>query len=255
MQYVVPRSIYILAGIMIILEVGGSRFAWRILRDNYLKITPHHRRTLIVGAGDADCLIAKELKHSRYSELYPVAFVDDDCYKWNLEVLGIPVLGGRERIPELVKKLDIDKIVIAIPSTSKTEIAEIMNICKSTRVKVKILPKVSDLISQRVSISMIREMSAEDLLGREPVKVDLDGIAGYLRNQVILITGAGGSIGSELCRQVAGFNPEKLLLLGHGENSIYEIDRELRDTFPGLALEPVIADIQDIRCLEEIFKK
>lgn len=251
--FVVPRSIFPLSWALIILSVGGSRLAWRMFRDSYLKLQPHHRRTLIIGAGQAGALIAKELKHSPDSDLYPIAFIDDDRTKWDLEIMGLPVVGGRERIPETVHKYNIQKIVIAIPSASKTEIARIIEICKTTKVRIKILPRVFDLINGKVSVNMIREVSVEDLLGREPVQVDLEGIAGYVTDQVVLVTGAGGSIGSELCRQICPFNPKKLLLLGHGENSIYDIELELSRMFPNLTLETVIADIQDRRRIREVF--
>lgn len=249
----VPRSIFILSWVLIILGIGGSRFAWRILRDSYLKIQPHHRRTLIIGAGQAGVLIAKELKHTPDSHLYPVAFIDDDSNKWKLEVLGLPVLGGREYIPEVVRKHSIEKIVIAIPSASRADISKIIEICKSTKTKMKILPRVSDIITSKISVNMIREVSVEDLLGRDQVQVDLKEIAGYVTYQVVLVTGAGGSIGSELCRQIARFSPHKLLLLGHGENSIYDIALELKKSFPRLGLETVIADIQDAARIRHIF--
>lgn len=252
-ELVVPRSIYLLSWVLITTGVGTSRLAWRMFRDSYFKIQPHHRRTLIVGAGKAGALIAKELKHATDSELYPVAFIDDDRSKWDLEVMGLPVLGGREQIPEVVDKYHIQKIIIAIPSASKAETAKVLDICKTTKAKIKILPRVSDLISSKVSVSMIREVSVEDLLGRDPVQVDLEGIANYVTHQVVLVTGAGGSIGSELCRQVCPFNPKKLLLLGHGENSIYDIELELKNSFPGVKLETIIANIQDHLRIREVF--
>lgn len=252
-ELIVPRSIYFLSWVLIILGVGGSRLTWRMFRDSYLKLQPHHRRTLIIGAGKAGALIAKELKHSPDSDLYPVAFIDDNCMKWNLEVMGLPVVAGRERIPEVVNKYHIQKIVIAIPSASKTEIAKIIDLCKTTKAKIKILPRVTDLINGKLSLKMIREVSVEDLLGRDPVKVDLDGIADYVTNQIVLVTGAGGSIGSELCRQILPFSPKKLLLLGHGENSIYDIEMELKKNFPDLACETIIADIQDRQRMREVF--
>lgn len=253
--FVVPRSIYIMSWALITIGIGGSRLAWRIFRDSYFKIQPHHRRTLIVGAGKAGALIAKELKHSQDSELYPVGFIDDDSAKWNLEVMGLPVLGGRERIPEAVEELNVQKIVIALPSASRGEIAKIIDICKDTKAKIKILPRVSDIVSSRISVNMIREVSVEDLLGRDPVQVDLEGIANYVTNQVVLVTGAGGSIGSELCRQIAPFKPKQLLLLGHGENSIYEIEMELRKSFSTISMQLIIADIQDRSRLNEVFEQ
>lgn len=251
--FVVPRSIYILSWVLMLVGIGGSRFAWRMIRDNYLKIQPHHKRALIIGAGSAGALIAKEMKHAKDSPFYPVAFVDDDPSKRNLEVMGLPIVGGCGEIPEIVEQYQIDEILIAIPSAPKDKIAEVIDICKITKTNIKILPRVTDLINGNVSLKMIRDVKVEDLLGREPVQVDLQGIAGYVTDQAVLITGAGGSIGSELCRQIAPFAPGKLLLLGHGENSIYDIELELRKEYPDLELETLIADIQDRRRLQEVF--
>ena len=254
-SFVVPRSIYVLSWGLMIAIIGGSRFAWRMLRDSYLKSADrtYYSRTLIVGAGSAGVLIAKELKYANNPDLYPFAFIDDDNRKWKLHVMGMPILGGREKIPEAVKKYNIEKIIIAMPSVSKSETAKIIDICKNTSAKIKILPRVGDLVSN-ISVSMIREVNLEDLLGRDPVQVDLQGIANYVTSKVVLVTGAGGSIGSELCRQISIFGPAKLLLLGHGENSIYIIEMELSYSFPNLKLETIIADIQDYRRLKEVFE-
>lgn len=252
-DFVVPRSIFILSWALIIFGVGGSRFAWRIFRDKIIKIQPHHRRTLIIGAGDAGVLIAKELKHSLDSSLYPVAFIDDDYTKRKLEIYGLPIVGGRADIPEVVEKYRIEKIVIAIPSASRDEISKIIEICQQTKAQIKILPRVADLVNQKVSINMIREVGVEDLLGRDPIEVDLEGIANYVTKKVVLVTGAGGSIGSELCRQIARFAPKKLLLLGHGENSIYDIEMELKKSFSQLSVETIIADVQDKHRISEVF--
>ncbi len=251
---VIPRSIYPISLMLIFLTVGGSRFIWRMLRDNYIKIQPHHKRALIIGAGDAGTMIVKELKHTD-SEYYPVAFIDDNENKQDLEVLGVPVVGGREQIPAAVKKHNIQLIILALPSASRKEIADILKICKQTGCQIKMIPRMQDLIDGKVSLSTIRDVSVEDLLGREPVSVNLEEIAGYLSGQVVLVTGAGGSIGSELCRQVAAFQPKLLILLGHGENSIYEVELELRNRYPSLQLEPVIADIQNRNRIEAIFAK
>lgn len=252
--FLVPRSISILVWTLLILGVGGSRLAWRMFRDSYTKLPlrVNNRRTLIIGAGKAGALLVKELKQGE-SDLYPVAFIDDDKSKWQLEVMGLPVLGGRERILEVVKNHNIQKIVIAMPGATKKQIAEIIAICKETAVKIKLLPRVCDLVSQKISVSMIREVRVEDLLGRDPVTVDLEGIANYVTNKTVLVTGAGGSIGSELCRQIAPFQPRQLLLLGHGENSIYTIELELKKAFPALEIETVIADIQNRHHISEIF--
>jgi len=251
---VVPRSIYLLSGMLIIIGIGGSRLTWRMFRDNYLKIQPHHKRALIIGAGDAGALIARELKHSPDNEFYPVAFIDDDPNKKSLELMGMPVLGGRESIHDVVENHQIKEIIIAIPSAPRSQVAEIIELCKTTKANIKILPKVSDIVSGKVSLKKIRDVNVEDLLGRDPIEVDLHGIADYVTDQIVLITGAGGSIGSELCRQIAPFSPERLLLLGHGENSIYDIELELRKKYPGLKIETVIADVQDRDRINEVFE-
>lgn len=253
-QFVVPRSIYLLSGMLIIFGIGGSRFIWRIFRDSYFKIQPHHKRVLIVGAGDAGALIAKELKHSS-TDYYPVAFIDDDDSKQALEVHGLPVIGKREDIPNVVKNYDIEQIIIAMPSGQNSEVAKIIDICKKTKTNIKILPRVSDIVTDKIDLNKIRDVNVEDLLGRDPVKVDLNGIADYVNKRVVLVTGAGGSIGSELSRQIAPFNPEKILLLGHGENSIYDIELELRRKFPNLAIETIIANLQDRSRVKEIFNE
>ncbi|GIQ71261.1 UDP-N-acetylglucosamine 4,6-dehydratase [Xylanibacillus composti] len=249
---VVPRSIYLLSTILIFMSVGASRFLWRIFRDNYMKIQPHHRKALIVGAGEAGVLVVRELKHNK-ADLYPIAFIDDDPHKQKSELMGVPIVGTRHNIPQVVRKYGIQDIIIALPSSSRTEILDIINICKETNTQIKIIPRVNDLIHGKFTINMIRDVSVEDLLGREPVQVDMEEIAGYLRGKVVLVTGAGGSIGSEICRQVANVQPKRLILLGHGENSIYQIEMELKKDYPKLALFPIIADVQDKPRLEEVF--
>lgn len=256
-NFVVPQSIYLLSWVLIILGSGGTRFAWRIIRDTYfkLKLRKIGCRTLIIGAGEAGVLIARELKGSTDSGIYPVAFIDDERSKWNLQILGLSVVGGREHIPQVVDKYQIQLIIIAMPSVSKVETSKIIEICKNTKAKIKILPRVSDLVSKEVSINMIRKVNVEDLLGRDQVMVDLGGIADYVTDQVVLVTGAGGSIGSEICRQIMSFKPEKLVLLGHGENSIYDIQMELNKSFPDASFETIIADIKDRQRMSEVFTK
>lgn len=250
---VVPRSIFLIVMGLNIVFLGGSRLLWRMSRDGYTKLQPHHERALIVGAGDAGTLVARDLKHNERISVYPIGFVDDDPSKCDLEVLGIPVLGSREDIPQIVEEHKVDMIIIAIPSAKRKDIRQIFDIAKNSKVRVKILPQVSDIIEGKVSLQQIRDVRVEDLLGRDPVQVDLQGIMDYVTNKTVLVTGAGGSIGSELCRQIAEFNPKELLLLGHGENSIYLIEMELREKFPHLELIPLIADVQDRLRMDEVF--
>ncbi|NOU88995.1 NAD-dependent epimerase/dehydratase family protein [Paenibacillus sp. LMG 31460] len=250
----VPFSIYIRVVENMILIIGASRFLWRVVRDKYYKKKTNQRQALIIGAGDCGILIAKELKFNPNSPVYPVAFIDDDPSKYKHLVMGIPVLGARNEIIRIAEDYEIEEIIIAMPSVSKIDISEIIDICKHTKAKMKIIPRINDLIEGKVTINAIRDVQVEDLLGRDPINIDLEGVANYVQDKVVLVTGAGGSIGSELCRQIAPFNPRRLILLGHGENSIYGIEKEIHRLFPSLKIEPVIADVQDKERMEDVFR-
>ncbi|NWQ39180.1 polysaccharide biosynthesis protein [Bacillus sp. EB106-08-02-XG196] len=227
--------------------IGGSRFFGRMYRDSHLNRASNKKRTLIVGAGSAGMMVARQLKKNSEDNLLPVAFIDDDIKKHQLEILGIPIIGGIRMIETTVKKLKIDHIVIAIPSLNKRELSTIFNECAKTNVKTQSLPMIEDLITGKVSVKQFRDVQVEDLLGREPVELDINSITENITGKVVLVTGAGGSIGSEICRQISKFHPRQLVLLGHGENSIYSIEMELKDTFKNIETEyiPVIADLQD----------
>ncbi|WP_240489181.1 polysaccharide biosynthesis protein [Cohnella thermotolerans] len=209
--------------------------------------------TLIYGAGDCGILVARELLSPTMNDRKLIGFIDDDPHKHKLTAYNLPVLGDRKAIASIVSEFEVKEIIIAIPSAPKTVTSEIINLCISTGAKVRIIPGISDMLNGRISFSTIRDVDVEDLLGRDQVKTDLVGIAEYVQDKVVLVTGAGGSIGSELCRQIAPFQPSKLLLLGHGENSIYNIEMELKSTHPHLHIEPIIADIQDRARIETIF--
>ncbi|OBZ11234.1 nucleoside-diphosphate sugar epimerase/dehydratase [Bacillus sp. FJAT-26390] len=252
----VPLSITSRTLELMLLFMGGSRFLWRLIRVNRTKKTALTNNVLIVGAGDCGALIAKEFMTSNsFMGNRIIGFIDDDPHKRNMQVVGLPVLGTRLNIEEIAAKHQIHDIVIAMPSVKRVHITEIINICKLTGAKVKIIPSINDFIRGRVAVKSLRNVEVEDLLGREPVITDLEGIANYVSDKVVLVTGAGGSIGSELCRQISAFKPSSLLLLGHGENSIYLIEMELRSKFPNVHLETVIADIQDRGRLESVFHK
>lgn len=243
-QHITLRALAI-TWMMHVFLIGGSRFFWRLYRDSYIKPTAEQKRTLIVGAGAAGRMVVRQLLY-RNSELLPVAFIDDDVKKHNLQVMGVPIYGDINHIEQIAGDLNIEHIVIAIPSLKPRELNKIYLECSKTRIKTQILPKIEDIMTGKVSINMFRDVEVEDLLGRDPVKLDTESIANTLTGEVILITGAGGSIGSEICRQVAKFEPRKLILLGHGENSIYNIDLELRQKYgEQIEIIPVIADIQD----------
>ncbi|WP_019908912.1 polysaccharide biosynthesis protein [Paenibacillus sp. HW567] len=250
----VPFGVEIRAMETILVLVGGSRFLWRVFRygRNNTKDTETH--ALIVGAGDCGMLIAKEMMGPSFAQTKLIGFIDDNQNKYHMSILGLPVLGNRYDIPRLVKEKEIHEIIIAMPSVSRTEISEIINLAKTTGAKLKIIPALNDLIAGKISVKKLRDVSVEDLLGREPIIADLNGILGYVHNKTVMVTGAGGSIGSELCRQVAPFAPDKLLLLGHGENSIYTIEMELRKSFPELNVITVIADVQDRNRMMDVFR-
>ncbi len=235
-----------LAWMLHVLLIGGSRFSWRVYRDRYIKPQVEPKRALIVGAGAAGTLLVRQLLKNLDAGIKPVAFIDDDPKKYKLHILGLPVVGDSKRIAKTVETLNIDKIIIAIPSLSKDEMQRIFEECSGTKAKTVIMPMMEDVMLGKVSVNQFRDVQVEDLLGREPVELDVESISKKLTDKTILVTGAGGSIGSEICRQVCKFQPKKILLLGHGENSIYQIDMELRNKHKDqIEIIPLIADIQD----------
>lgn len=256
-RFPLPRGVFVLSWMFNIILIGGSRLAWRLFRDYALMLNKPRggKPVLIVGAGDAGVLVAKELKSHYNGRINIVGFVDDDLAKQKLKILNVPVLGDRNSIPHLVEQYSIQEIIIAIPSAEGKVVREIFTICQETKAEVKILPGMYELIDGKVTVNQIREVQVEDLLGRDPVKVDLEGISKYLEDQVVLVTGAGGSIGSELCRQIASFGPKKLLLLDNCENNVYDIELELKNTNPHLKLYPLVKDIRDNKAIEEVFRK
>lgn len=241
---------------MHVIFIGGSRFSWRVFRDRFIAPNPDKKRTLIVGAGSAGTMVVRQLLKNQETDLYPIAFVDDDPKKIKLQIFGVEVKGKIRDIPKLVEKLKVENIVIAIPSLTKLEIKRIYEECAKTKAKTKIMPSIEDLVSGKISINQLRDVQVEDLLGREPVDLDMTSIAGEITGKTVLVTGAGGSIGSEICRQICKFYPKRLLLLGHGENSIYTIDMELRNSYQDeIELIPIIADVQDQGRIFEIMAK
>ncbi|MDR3539684.1 MAG: nucleoside-diphosphate sugar epimerase/dehydratase [Desulfosporosinus sp.] len=242
-----PHSAAILLWLAMVFLIGGSRFIWRILQENAFDrhVPGSQKQVLIVGAGDAGVLAARELKNRNYRDGRPIGFIDDNRAKQKLKLFGIPVLGTRKDIARVVKGHNIDEVIIAMPSASGEAVREIVQICEKSGVDLKIMPGVYDIISGDINVNPIRQVQVEDLLGREPVSVDLEEVAGYVTGETVFITGAGGSIGSEICRQIAKFNPMRLVLIGHGENSIFDIEQELRGTYPGIDYITEILDIKD----------
>jgi FlaA1/EpsC-like NDP-sugar epimerase len=234
-----------------LLFIGGSRFCWRMYRDHLMKNFHNKKRTLIIGAGAAGRMVARQLLKNRDADLLPVGFIDDDLHKQKLDILGVPVIGGVSSIEEIVHDLGIENIIIAIPSLCKKELNTIFQECLKTSAKTQILPMLEDLVTGKVSVNQFRDVQVEDLLGREPINLDIKSISNYLTNKCVLVTGAGGSIGSEICRQIAQFNPKRLVLLGHGENSIYSIEMELKEKYKESSIE-IIAEIADIQDSEKM---
>jgi FlaA1/EpsC-like NDP-sugar epimerase len=230
-----------------LLLIGGSRFMWRMYRDTMINKQGRDARTLIVGAGSAGTMVARQLLKNNTGTLYPVAFIDDNKGKQNLDILGIPVAGGVREIPHIVEKLAVDNIIIAIPSLKKKDLNVIFQECAKTKARTKILPLLEDLVTGKLSVNQFREVEVEDLLGRDPVDMDTKSISAYITDKIVLVTGAGGSIGSEIARQIAQFRPKQLILLGHGENSIYTIEMQLKEILPNNEIEFIteIADVKD----------
>jgi FlaA1/EpsC-like NDP-sugar epimerase len=253
-----PRSVYIISFMLILLFIGGSRFSYRILRRAKRVLVPEDNkvRVMIIGAGDAGSMVIREMqRHDGFSYM-PVVVVDDDKRKHRARIHGVPVKGDKSKIIELVEKYSINEIIIAMPSASKKIKLDILNICKQTKCKLKTLPGMYELINDKVTIRQIRNVNIEDILGREEVKLNTEEISDYIKDQVIVITGGGGSIGSELCRQVAKFQPRKLLILDIYENNAYDLENELKHTYKNeLDFEIIIASVRDKKRLVQIFEK
>lgn len=259
-QQIINHDIYVrilaIAWMLHLLLIGGSRFVWRMFRDTYITKSTDKKRTLIIGAGSAGTMVVRQLQHNKEADLYPIAFVDDDRNKQKLEIYNVPVVGTTSHIQEIVEDNDIEHIIIAIPSLNRNQINEIFEKCRKTKAKTQIVPMLEDLLDGKVSVNEFRDVQVEDLLGREPIQLDDAGIEEKITGKTILVTGAGGSIGSEICRQVMKYKPAKIVLLGHGENSIYNIEMEMRVTYKdAVEITTEIADVQDRHKIFEIMKK
>jgi FlaA1/EpsC-like NDP-sugar epimerase len=245
-----------------LVAIPGSRVVWRLyhewndgkLKKNNLSVEKTVR-TLVVGAGDGGRIFINSIMRNP-SEIEIVGIVDGDKNKTNSRLFDIPVVGTKEDIPALVKEFAIDQVTIAIPSLKPTELEAILDYCNQANVKVNQMPRIEDVLKGKLSVSRLRNIDVVDLLGREEVQLDRTKIAEHLENEVVLVSGAGGSIGSEICRQIAKFCPKTLILLGHGENSIYLIDKELKNLYGRtINIIPVIADIQDRERIFQVMEK
>ncbi|MEH6938364.1 nucleoside-diphosphate sugar epimerase/dehydratase [Bacillus sp. JJ664] len=257
LQGIVFYRSYIVTWMIYFIFLSGSRLTWRLINESNYHVTPTKKNTLIVGAGVGGTILARQLLTEKNCDLLPVAFIDESEKKERLEIFNIPVAGKMKDIEQIIKKKYIQHIVIAIPSLTARELSNIYQTCLQTGVKTQIVPSLDDIVHGNVSMTQLRDVSVEELLGRDPVQLDEKGIFESLSEKVILVTGAGGSIGSELCRQVIKYKPQKLILLGHGENSIYTIEMELLEHKLAGEINIIteIADIQDRKRIFEVVEK
>ena len=270
-QQAMPRSFYIICVFWDAIFVGGTRFLYRYIREfrypGYFTIpgathrgiagigaSDRYTRVLLVGAGKAGDTVVKEIR-SQDDGRRVVALIDDDMAKTGRTANGIKVVGDRNYIPQAVEKYDIDEIVLAIPSASKKTVSEILEICHQTKCKVKIMPSLIDLIDNKISVKALRDVQIEDLLGRDQVEIDLKSITGYISGHIVMVTGGGGSIGSELVRQIANFGPRRIVVVDVYENSTFELGQEMHRKAPDTDIELIIASVRDEALMEEIFQK
>lgn len=250
----VPRAVPVLYGVLLVALVSGPRFLYRWFKDHHFRLEAGPR-VLIVGAGRAGEMLVRELLRTHEGNYQPVAFVDDDLRKRGKELHGIRVVGPIARIPALVKELWIDLIMLAVPSASAGQMRRIVEVCERAGVPFRSVPRLEDLITGRGSIQQLREIAIEDLLGRAPVDLDWQGIRRGLAGRVILVTGAGGSIGAELCRQLARFGAKALVLIENSEYNLYRIELELRRDHPGVRLYTHLCDVRDPVAVDRIMSR
>lgn len=254
-----PRSSYIIFLLLLLMFIGGSRFIYRLcLLYGYVNKAVDNAKSMtnvmIIGAGDAGEKLADEIMNSPRIHKEVKCFIDDNPRKFNRTLHGIQIVGGRTKILDAIKQYKIDEIFVAIPSANEAEIADILTICSKTKCKLKRLPAIFQLINGDITISKLKEVEIQDLLGREPVKVDLNDIMGYVKDKVVMITGGGGSIGSELCRQIASNDPKRLIIIDIYENNAYDIQLELKYKYPQMKLSTVIGSVRDVGKIDDLFK-
>ncbi|MBD5505099.1 MAG: polysaccharide biosynthesis protein [Lachnospiraceae bacterium] len=253
----VPRSYYFLYLFLLITCIFSSRFSYRFFRS--LKHKQQNKKNriavMVIGAGEAANLIIKEIVNSNFSTMVIKCIIDDDKGKWGRYIQGIKVVGGRDKIVECADIYEVDEIIVAMPSATRAEIKSILEICKDTNCKLRSLPGMYQLVNGEVNVSKLRDVEVEDLLGRDPISVDLDSILGYVQGKSVLVTGGGGSIGSELCRQIASHRPKRLIIVDIYENTVYDVQQELRAKYPELDLVVLIASVRNTNRMNYIFSE
>jgi FlaA1/EpsC-like NDP-sugar epimerase len=251
-----PRSVPLLEGGVALLLMGVVRFLVRRYRDRTRASGAEGTRVLIVGAGDAGSMVARELLRHPEAGLLPVGFLDDDPNKRGQTLMGLKVWGPLDQLPAAVKALGAEEVLIAMPSAPGSVVRKVVELARRAGVRHRILPALYEVVSnsKEITASQIRELRLEDLLRREPVKLDVAAIASYLQDRVVMVTGAGGSIGSEIVRQVARFAPKQVLLVGKGENNLFLLEGELKDRFPSLFYKVLVADVRDRERMDYLFR-
>jgi FlaA1/EpsC-like NDP-sugar epimerase len=256
--YSFPRSVLIIDWVLSLLMVGGQRFSFRIFAEN-LRRSSHSKKSealkqvLVIGAGDAGAMMVKELQRNPQLAMRPIGFLDDNPEKKGQTIHGIPVFGEIKSLPKVLSFHRVDEVIIAIPSAPGKTIREITNLCRKRNISYRTMPGLYELLGGMVGVSRLREVEIADLLRRQPAHVNDEQVGSVLKGKVVLVTGAGGSIGSELCRQIARWEPKTLVMLGHGENAIFEAYLEISEQFPSLDIQTVIADVRDHDRIDRIF--
>jgi len=253
----VPRSYYAFYFMLLIMTTMATRFSYRAFRaimQSLNRVGHKIVRTMIIGAGEAGSVIIREIKRSKFLNQRVVCIIDDNPFKKGKYLQGIPIVGGQDTIIDNVKKYKVDEIIIAIPSADAKTTKKILKICSQTECKLRVLPGMYQFINEEISVSKLREVSIEDLLGRDAINIDLDSVYDYVRNKTVLVTGGGGSIGSELCRQIAKCEPRRLIIFDIYENNAYEIQQELKKNYPSLRLEVLIGSVRNTKRIESVME-
>lgn len=258
MGWMLPRSCYFTSGVFLIVAMSASRFMYRLLRQliNEYRHTSEQVKIMIIGAGEATSVLMREISNSRYLDNSKVVcIIDDDLGKVGKYIRGVKIVGTRDHIKEYARYYDIDEIIFAIPSASTKDKREILNICKETSCNLKILPGVYQMVDGEINIKDLRNVDVLDLLGRDPVKVDIESIMGYVKDKTVLVTGGGGSIGSELCRQLVSHKPKCLVIFDIYENNAYDIQQELKIKYPDANVVTLIGSIRNTSRLKSVFEQ
>lgn len=257
LKFPIPRSYFFMYALVLTAITTFGRFSYRFMRSIKHKAQnkKNASKVMVIGAGEAGNTVIKELVNSTYCTMSVKCIIDDNSNKWGQFIQGIKIVGGRGKIIESAAFYGIDEIIIAIPSANRATMRELVEICQETNCKLRTLPGIYQLVNGEVNVSKLRDVDVEDLLGRDPIKVDMESIYNYVKGKVILVTGGGGSIGSELCRQIAGHDPKQLIIVDIYENNAYDIQQELKYKYPNLDLVVLIASVRNTNRMNHIMEK